>query len=85
MPDPEYSKVPMYPGTGVIRDTDRAGFVWVVFPDLAPPPSTLLLSYLWLEDLQTFVSYFHIIDIITAVIPFQPLPEHLLPPLIQAQ
>ena len=30
----------MYSGTGVIRDTNRAGFVWEVYPDLTPHPST---------------------------------------------
>ena len=32
----------MYSGTGVSRDTNRAGFIWEVYPDLTPPPSTLL-------------------------------------------
>ena len=33
----------LYSGTGVSRDTTRAGFVWEVCPDLTPPPSTGLL------------------------------------------
>ena len=28
----------MYSGTGESRDTNRAGFVWEVYPDLTPPP-----------------------------------------------
>ena len=28
----------LYSGTGVIRDTKRASFVWEVYPDLTPPP-----------------------------------------------
>ena len=31
----------MYSGTGVIRDTNRAGFVWEVYPGLTSHPSTL--------------------------------------------
>ena len=27
----------LYSGTGVIRDTNSAGFVWEVYPDLTPP------------------------------------------------
>ena len=30
----------VYSGTGVIRDTTRAGLVWEVYPDLTPPPCT---------------------------------------------
>ena len=26
-----------YSGTGAFRDTNRAGFIWEVYPDLTPP------------------------------------------------
>ena len=27
----------LYSGTGVFRDTYRAGFIWEIYPDLTPP------------------------------------------------
>ena len=37
-----------YSGTGVIRDTNRASFVWEVYPDLTPPraqPQQITIHY----------------------------------------
>ena len=31
----------VYSGTGVFRDTYKAGLIWKVYPDLTPPPSTV--------------------------------------------
>ena len=41
-----------YLGTVVIEDTNRAGFVWEVHPDLAPPPSTYMFSGLQMKTNQ---------------------------------
>ena len=34
----------LYSGTGVIWDTNRAGFLCEVYPDLVTPPNTVLLA-----------------------------------------
>ena len=47
-------RFPPYSDTGVIRNTNRAGFVWEVYPDLTPPRvhSTLSTFPVSLEVVQ---------------------------------
>ena len=43
----------LYSGTGVIRDTNRNGFVWEVYPDLTPPRLNTPPTTLWTSVANT--------------------------------